>query len=155
MREHTPVQRTRHVIATVFLGAGCVIAAGPTVLKWLATDVHIPAVVLLFLAGLVPLQAWALYYGYCSRDELRTRLDALQRLNAPRSRPSLYELRTGSAPSQRIGDAERDQVAELLRENHAAGRLNHDEFMERLDAAVSAVYLRDLTGLFNDLPTHI
>jgi hypothetical protein len=54
---------------------------------------------------------------------------------------------------QRIGDAERDQAAEYLREHMAAGRLNAAEFDERLTAALSAKVQTDLDRLFADLPS--
>lgn len=55
-------------------------------------------------------------------------------------------------PPQRIGDAERDQAAERLRENLALGRLDQTEFDERLETALQARYAGDLTPLFVDLP---
>jgi hypothetical protein len=53
---------------------------------------------------------------------------------------------------QRIGDAERDRAAELLREHMAQGRLSADEFDERVDAALKAKVASDLDPLFSDLP---
>jgi hypothetical protein len=58
---------------------------------------------------------------------------------------------SGPVP-QRIGDAERDQAAELLREHHAAGRLDQDEFEERVGKALVARTASDLAPLFDDLP---
>jgi hypothetical protein len=52
----------------------------------------------------------------------------------------------------RIGDQERDQAAECLREHMASGRLDAAEFDERLGAALSARYATDLEPLFGDLP---
>lgn len=52
----------------------------------------------------------------------------------------------------RIGDAERDQAAEFLREHHAQGRLDVNEFDERLTAALRAKTQADLDSLFYDLP---
>jgi hypothetical protein len=54
---------------------------------------------------------------------------------------------------QRIGDVERDQAAEYLREHMTAGRLNAAEFDERLTAALSAKVQSDLDRLFVDLPS--
>ncbi|GAA1397739.1 DUF1707 domain-containing protein [Luteococcus peritonei] len=54
--------------------------------------------------------------------------------------------------ARRIGDAERDQAAELLREHMAAGRLDHAEFDERLGQALSARTQPELDALFTDLP---
>jgi hypothetical protein len=53
---------------------------------------------------------------------------------------------------QRIGDAERDQAATYLREALAQGRLEQDEFDERVEAALRAKTQADLDPLFRDLP---
>lgn len=53
---------------------------------------------------------------------------------------------------QRIGDADRDQAAECLREHLAQGRLSQEEFDERLSSALSAKTASDLQPLFADLP---
>jgi hypothetical protein len=53
----------------------------------------------------------------------------------------------------RVGDAEREAVAEQLREHYAAGRLTIDEFRSRLDAAYSAATAADLRRVTADLPT--
>jgi uncharacterized protein DUF1707 len=58
----------------------------------------------------------------------------------------------GQPSPQRIGDAERDRAAELLREHMAQGRLTPDEFDERIEAALTAKVASDLDPLFNDLP---
>jgi hypothetical protein len=57
-----------------------------------------------------------------------------------------------SQPSLRIGDAEREAVAAELREHYANGRLTHDEFSHRLDAAFAAKTQRDLQRITSDLP---
>jgi hypothetical protein len=53
----------------------------------------------------------------------------------------------------RVGDAEREAVAEQLREHYATGRLTMDEFRSRLDAAYSAVTAADLRRVTADLPS--
>lgn len=58
----------------------------------------------------------------------------------------------GQPRPQRIGDAERDRAAELLREHLAQGRLTAEEFDERVDAALRAKVASDLDPLFSDLP---
>jgi hypothetical protein len=55
-------------------------------------------------------------------------------------------------PRIRASDADRDRVAALLREHHAAGRLDTDEVRERLDRALEAKTLGDLDALMTDLP---
>ena len=58
----------------------------------------------------------------------------------------------GQPRPQRIGDAERDNATELLREHMAQGRLTAEEFDERIDAALKAKVASDLDPLFSDLP---
>jgi hypothetical protein len=55
-------------------------------------------------------------------------------------------------PHMRASDSDRDRVASMLREHHAAGRLTADEFQERLDATFAAKTLGDLDKLMADLP---
>jgi hypothetical protein len=61
----------------------------------------------------------------------------------------------GSDPSQlRISDAERHQVAELLREAAGEGRLDLDELDQRLEATYAARTYADLVPITLDLPSH-
>lgn len=53
----------------------------------------------------------------------------------------------------RIGDAERDEAVDMLREHHATGRLSTEEFDDRMGRALSARTHSELIELFNDLPT--
>ena len=55
-------------------------------------------------------------------------------------------------PRIRASDADRDRVAALLREHHAAGRLTAEEFHERMDRALEAKTLGELDELMTDLP---
>jgi DUF1707 SHOCT-like domain len=52
----------------------------------------------------------------------------------------------------RASDADRDRVASLLQEHHAAGRLTAEEFAERMEAALRARTLGELDELLADLP---
>jgi hypothetical protein len=52
----------------------------------------------------------------------------------------------------RASDADRDRVAEVLREAHAQGRIDLDELGERLDATYAARTYADLEALTRDLP---
>lgn len=52
----------------------------------------------------------------------------------------------------RAGDADRDRVAERLREALAEGRLDAAEFQDRLDACYHARTLGELVPLTGDLP---
>ncbi len=55
-------------------------------------------------------------------------------------------------PNIRASDADRDRVATLLREHHAAGRLTAQEFNDRLDQAFAGRTVGDLDELLKDLP---
>jgi hypothetical protein len=58
-----------------------------------------------------------------------------------------------SDPGVRVSDADRDQVLARLRESFADGRLTHDTFVGRADAALRARFGADLRGLVADLPS--
>ncbi|MCL2395530.1 MAG: DUF1707 domain-containing protein [Acidimicrobiaceae bacterium] len=55
-------------------------------------------------------------------------------------------------PNLRISDAERQQVADLLKQHAADGRLDQVEFEARLERTLSAKTRGDLAGLLDDLP---
>lgn len=55
-------------------------------------------------------------------------------------------------PRIRASDADRDRTAALLREHLAAGRLDDEEFNERLDKTYAAKTLGELDQLLSDLP---
>lgn len=57
-----------------------------------------------------------------------------------------------SEHDMRVGDSERDETATQLSEHFAAGRLDHSEFAERTERALSARTRGDLDILLNDLP---
>jgi uncharacterized membrane protein len=52
----------------------------------------------------------------------------------------------------RASDQDRDRAATQLRESHAAGRLDAEEFNERLDKVFEAKTIGDLDELTSDLP---
>ncbi len=52
----------------------------------------------------------------------------------------------------RIGNAEREQAVAALAEHYSAGRLETDEYTERVGRAYAARYHADLDALFADLP---
>jgi hypothetical protein len=56
-------------------------------------------------------------------------------------------------PDLRISDAERHQVAEILREAAGAGRIDLEELDERLEATYAARTYADLVPITVDLPT--
>lgn len=55
-------------------------------------------------------------------------------------------------PGMRAGDADRDRVAQVLRDAAGEGRLTLDELDERLDAVYAAKTYADLEPLTRDLP---
>lgn len=55
-------------------------------------------------------------------------------------------------PSTRTSDADRDRVAQLLQEHFAQGRLDHEEFTERLGRAYKARTVDELDVVTHDLP---
>src|SRR6201987_4332614 len=55
-------------------------------------------------------------------------------------------------PNIRISHAERTEVADRLSKHYGDGRLDEEEFNERLDRAMKAKTRADLDGLFDDLP---
>jgi hypothetical protein len=56
------------------------------------------------------------------------------------------------ASSLRVADADREQLADELREHMVAGRLTSDEFEERVDRAYHASTRAELDALKADLP---
>ncbi|GAB2817276.1 DUF1707 SHOCT-like domain-containing protein [Streptomyces daliensis] len=60
---------------------------------------------------------------------------------------------TEELPEMRASDAERERIADVLKEAVAEGRLGVDEFQERLDSAYRARTRGELEPLVRDLPT--
>lgn len=58
-----------------------------------------------------------------------------------------------SAVNLRVSDADRDQAAAELGEHYQAGRLDQEEFDERLTAALRARTRGELDQLLDDLPS--
>ena len=59
---------------------------------------------------------------------------------------------TGPDPRLRIGDADRERAMADLAQHYTEGRLDHEEYDERLDAVWTARTRADLALLFEDLP---
>lgn len=59
---------------------------------------------------------------------------------------------SAESPELRCSDADRDKVADQLREHYAEGRLDLDEFQERTNAVYAAKTFGDLAPLTADLP---
>jgi hypothetical protein len=75
------------------------------------------------------------------------------RLPRSRSAPDNPGVGGPANPGVRVSDADRDQVLARLRESFADGRLTHDTFVGRADAALHARYGADLRSLVADLPS--
>jgi hypothetical protein len=69
-------------------------------------------------------------------------------------RPGRAALQPASWPESemRVGDAERSAIADRLAHHFSEGRLDAAEFNDRLDRAMQAKTMADLTGLLADLP---
>ncbi len=55
-------------------------------------------------------------------------------------------------PNLRASDADRDATADRLRQHHTDGRIDQDEFQERLDRCFAAKTVGELAELTRDLP---
>ncbi|NYD51243.1 hypothetical protein BJY14_007226 [Actinomadura luteofluorescens] len=60
---------------------------------------------------------------------------------------------TPGAPEMRAGDADRERVAQVLRDAAGEGRLTLDELDERLDAVYAAKTYAELEPITRDLPS--
>jgi hypothetical protein len=63
--------------------------------------------------------------------------------------------RRPDARSLRAADHDRDAVAEMLREQHLAGRLDTDELQERIERCYAAKTYAELDGVLADLPVDL
>jgi hypothetical protein len=64
-----------------------------------------------------------------------------------------YDRREGPRDrSLRVGDKERDAVSEILRQRHVEGRLDAEEFHDRLDRCLTARTYAELDALIADFP---
>jgi hypothetical protein len=55
-------------------------------------------------------------------------------------------------PNLRASDADREATGERLRRNHTEGRIDSEEFQERIDRCYSAKTIGELDELVSDLP---
>jgi Domain of unknown function (DUF1707) len=72
--------------------------------------------------------------------------------NPPWGRGSSGRRASQANPAMRVSHAERTEVADRLSKHYGDGRLDEEEFNERLDRAMKAKTQSDLDGLFDDLP---
>src|SRR5215831_4290211 len=71
---------------------------------------------------------------------------------APYNAPSSGRRASQANPNVRVSHAERTEVTDGLSKHYADGRLDEEEFNERLDRAMKAKTRSDLDGVFDDLP---
>jgi len=71
---------------------------------------------------------------------------------APYNPPSSGRRASQANPNVRVSHAERTEVTDGLSKHYADGRLDEEEFNERLDRAMKAKTRSDLDGVFDDLP---
>jgi hypothetical protein len=67
--------------------------------------------------------------------------------------PIVPAQRDRARDAQRVSDGERDEAISQLRDRFAEGRLTHDTFVRRVEAALKARHRRDLAQLLADLPS--
>lgn len=66
-----------------------------------------------------------------------------------------YDRRRGPRDrALRVGDREREAVAEILRQHHLEGRLDAGEFQDRVGRCLAAKTYGELDRLIDDLPGH-
>jgi Domain of unknown function (DUF1707) len=153
MPDRTPFfHRHPHAFGALFIGGILTSAYIAAVL--LETRATVP---LLWPIGMTVLTMWLVVClvnnNRVHRAELASRAAVKQVRRAEVApRFSVYRLRTDGPLAQRIGTAEREQVASALADHYAAGRLDRAEFDTRRDVALTATYRRDLVDLFDDLP---
>ena len=66
--------------------------------------------------------------------------------------PYFWERIVGRDPNLRASDADRERIAERLRKAHAEGRIDTDEFQDRLECCYEAKTFGQLDALVRDLP---
>ena len=65
---------------------------------------------------------------------------------------STYWVHARPDPNLRAADADREATSERLRRHHAEGRLDAEEFQERVDRCYQAKTVGELEQLVTDLP---
>ncbi|HEY3772019.1 MAG TPA: DUF1707 domain-containing protein [Solirubrobacteraceae bacterium] len=71
------------------------------------------------------------------------------------SAPSVRGRIAGRESHLRAADADREQIADQLRTGHADGRLDLDEFQQRLERCYEAKTFGELSVLVSDLPKEL
>ncbi len=63
-----------------------------------------------------------------------------------------YVVDAGRDPNLRVGDAEREAISERLQKSHVEGRLDVQEFQDRIDRCYQAKTIGELERVVSDLP---
>lgn len=63
-----------------------------------------------------------------------------------------YSTHSHHDPHVRASDADRDEIGDRLRRHHAEGRIDAEEFQQRIDRCYQAKTVGELRELVNDLP---
>lgn len=84
------------------------------------------------------------------RDQVRAQLRSQAHTSWPALSSWQVQITQGSV---RVGDAERDAAARALGEHFAQGRLDRDEYDQRVDVALAARTRGELARVFRDLPS--
>ena len=72
----------------------------------------------------------------------------------PEANDIRYDRRSGPRDrTLRVGDREREAVGDILRQQHLDGRLDSDEFQQRLERCLTAKTYADLDQLVVDFPS--
>jgi hypothetical protein len=66
-----------------------------------------------------------------------------------------YTFGAGRDPGLRASDADREQISEQLRRQHAEGRLDVEELQERIDRCYQSKTVGELAELVRDLPSEV
>lgn len=85
-------------------------------------------------------------------DSIQSRLKDSSAMSPSSAQSWTRRIRPGYYENMRVSDAERAEVADLLGRHYSDGRLDKQEFDERVARAMSAKTRGDLDGLFDDLP---
>jgi hypothetical protein len=73
-------------------------------------------------------------------------------VSAPQPTTPVLRQARWPAADMRVGDAERAEIADRLARHFSDGRLDEAEFSDRLDRAMRAKTMAELSGLLSDLP---
>jgi hypothetical protein len=140
-------------VAALIVGAAIITGLGATAFFWVSVPLLWPLAATL---GCLWLGARDIDRRVLQRQEEELRNPPARPALPPRStRAIIYDADRNGTTRERVGDAERDVFAAALRTHFEAGRLEQDEFEERLAAALEARTVTDLAYTVRDLPSEV